>query len=116
MAPLEQLSRRCSASVAVQVTVACPIVNGDPAAGEQLVVTGDWPLRTDGAVNGTGVAAPSSDCAVCAAGQVILGGSAVTGTGIGTCVGVDGLAHAATIIALAIAQPRRTAHLHTKRH
>src|SRR3954447_2615640 len=76
----EQLSRRCSASGAVQVTVAWPIVNGDPPAGEQLVVTGSGRLRTDGAVNGTGVAAPSSDWAVCAAGQVILGGSAVTGT------------------------------------
>ncbi len=43
----EQLSVRCRASVAAQVTVFCPIVNGDPATGVQVVLTGACPFDDD---------------------------------------------------------------------
>ena|SRR5258708_9668378 len=112
----EQLSVRCKASVAAQVTVFCPMVNGDPAAGVQVVLTGACPLATIGALKVTGNAPPSTDCAVCAAGQMIFGGSGVTGTGVGTCVGVVVPPHAAGTIAPAIAKARRSPRLHTKTH
>jgi hypothetical protein len=112
----EQLSVRCKASVAAQVTVFCPIEKGVPAAGVQVALIGAWPLATTGALKVTGNAPPSTDCAVCAAGQMIFGGSGVIGTGVGTCVGVVVPPHAAGTIAPAIARARRSPHLHTKRH
>jgi hypothetical protein len=111
-----QLSLRCKASVAAQVTVFCPIVNVDPAAGVHVVLTGAWPFATIGALNDTGVAPPSTDCAVRDAGQVILGGSGENGTGVGTWVGVVVPPHAAGTIAPATATTRMRRHLHTKRH
>jgi hypothetical protein len=46
----EQLSVRCKASVAAQVTVFWPIEKGVPAAGVQVALTGAWPLATIGAL------------------------------------------------------------------
>jgi hypothetical protein len=46
----EQLSVRCNASVAAQVTVFCPIENGDPGTGVQVVLTGACPFDTIGAL------------------------------------------------------------------
>jgi hypothetical protein len=111
-----QLSVRCRASVAAQVTVFCPIENGDPATGVQVVLTGACPFDTIGALKVTGVAPPSTDCAVCAAGQLIFGGSGVIGTGVGTWVGVVVPPHAVETIAPATARTRRSPHLHTKTH
>jgi hypothetical protein len=112
----EQLSVRCSASVAAHVTVFCPTVNADPAAGVHVVVTGACPFATVGAVKVTLVDTPSIDCAVIAAGHVIFGGSGVGGTGFGTWVGVDGLAHALSASAPSTEHTLRNPTLHTKRH
>src|SRR3979411_2696523 len=58
----DQVSVRCSASVAAQTAVFGTTENGDPADGVQLVVTGAWPFTTIGALNVTAVDPPSSDC------------------------------------------------------
>jgi hypothetical protein len=102
--------------VVVQVTVLWPIENSDPAAGVQVVVTGVLPFATLGALNATVAPLPSTDCTVCAPGQVIFGGSGVGGTGVGTGVGVAGPAQPASIIAPATARTRSKPDLHTKRH
>jgi hypothetical protein len=112
----EQLSVRWSASLATQVTVFWPMLNDVPVAGVQVVVTGACPFTTPGALNVTNVGPPSMDCAVWEAGHVILGGSGVTGTGLGTVVGVVGPPHPAGIIAPDSARARRSRHLHTKPH
>ena len=57
----EQVSARWSASVAVHETVRCPIENIDPETGEQMVLTGAWPLATVGAVKMNDRALPSVD-------------------------------------------------------
>jgi hypothetical protein len=44
----EQLSVRCSASVAEHVSVFCPMLNAVPVAGVQVVVTGASPFNTPG--------------------------------------------------------------------
>jgi len=44
----EHGSVRCSASVAVQLTVVCPMANADPESGVQETVTGALPLTTVG--------------------------------------------------------------------
>jgi hypothetical protein len=90
--------------------------NGVPANGVHAVVTGNCPFTTVGVGNGTLAATPSSDCAVIAAGQVILGGSGSTGGAGTTWVGVDGLAHALSAIAATMENARRIPGLHTKRH
>jgi hypothetical protein len=112
----EQLSVRWSASVTAHVTVFCPMLNAVPVAGVHVVVTGTSPFTTPGGVKVTSVGPPSMDCAVCEAGHVILGGSGVTGTGLGTVVGVVGPPHAAGIIAPDSARARKSPHLHTKPH
>jgi hypothetical protein len=97
------------------VTVFCPIVNDEPAAGVQVVVTGDFPSATVGQ-KATVTALPSTDCALCEAGQVIFGGSGVGATGGATGVGVVEPAQAACVIAPATARTRRKPHLYTSRH
>ena len=93
-----------------------PTANGEPGDGVQVVLTGACPFDTIGALKVTGVAPPSTDCAVCAAGQLIFGGSGVIGTGVGTWVGVVVPPHATETIAPATARTRRSPHLHTKTH
>jgi hypothetical protein len=112
----EQVATRCKASVAVHVTVFCPIANGEPVAGVQVVLTGSLPLATAGSVNVIGAGAPSTDCAVCAPGQVMDGASGVGGTGVGTEVGAVAPPHAAKIIVLAARKKQRTPGLPTKPH
>jgi hypothetical protein len=111
----EQDAVRCDASVTVQVTVFCPIAKGDPGGGVQAVVTGSLPLLTIGSANVTAAGPPSIDCAVCAAGQMMVGGSGVGGTGTGTGVGAAAPPQAVKLMVVAAITLRKKSALHTKK-
>jgi len=53
------VSVRWRPSVAWQLTVFCPIVNGDPGKGVQFVTTGAWPFAIVGEANVTVAVTPS---------------------------------------------------------
>ena len=55
----EQVSVRWRPSVAWQLTVFCPIVNGDPGKGVQFETTGAWPFAIVGEANVTVAVTPS---------------------------------------------------------
>ena len=57
----------------MQVTVVSPVENEEPAAGEQVVVSGGEPPDADGGGNWTAPGAPSGDSAATAAGHMIAG-------------------------------------------
>ena len=78
----EHMAGRCRASVTVHVTVFGPTAKADPDGGVQAVMFGACPCATVGAAKVTTVAPPSGDCAVCAAGHVMTGGSVGTGVGV----------------------------------
>ena len=97
-----QLALRCSASVALQLTVVVPTLKLAPLTGVHASVNGVCPPATTGSLYVTGTGLPSADGCVTASGHLSVGAS------VGGGLGFVGLPHDANAAAVRIdtASPR----------